>query len=168
MIASQIYSRSLMLDVLKCIYQELPRLAPVFTATCAIVALFIARRQIKTVRQNEAKRQYSQFLFNSVDSKIDPKIVSGNLDIEDTELKDKYRLYLTALMLACEEILAQFGGEPDYNIWRNAVKNKLIPHRNNFVVIDRKSMDDALVEIVEEIEMDTLQQVKHGEAKIAT
>jgi hypothetical protein len=156
-----------MLDVLKTIYQELPRLAPVFTATCAIIALFVARRQIKTVRQNEAKRQYSQFLFNSVDLRIDPRIVSGNVDVADAELKDKYRLYLTALMLACEEILAQFKGERDWAEWRNAVKNKLLPHRNNFVVIDQKSMDGALVEILDEIEKEALQEAKPGEARIA-
>jgi len=111
------------------------RLAPLGTLILAIIALSIAVRQLKTVRQNEAKRQYSQFLFNSCDSKINGHFVRGicPTDISSDDYR-RYKWYLASYLFAAEEVLEQFPGDKE---WETTIRGVLNLHASALQSVDR-------------------------------
>jgi hypothetical protein len=104
----------------------LARLAPLGTLIVALTAIVIAYNQLRTARQNEAKKQYFNYLDECVKY---PKLAAGKY--EENE-KLAYIWFLNKALTAHESIYEVF---PKDKHWGKAIKNHLHLHILNFTFI---------------------------------
>jgi chloramphenicol O-acetyltransferase len=102
----------------------LARLAPLGTLFVALTAIFIAYNQLKTARQNEAKKQYLSYLDECVKN---PDMASGIITDENMKM---YIWFTTKCFMAHESLLAEY---PDDVYWKRAMVFHLYPHILNLV-----------------------------------
>jgi hypothetical protein len=102
------------------------RLAPLGTMIVGITALIYARRQIQINRENEAKRQFVNFL----DECIKYPLLAGNKDgdpivLENPEQRFRYHWFLSKLLMASESILEITKGDI---AWSSTLRENMKAH----------------------------------------
>jgi hypothetical protein len=97
-------------------------LSALLTSLIGVVALSFAYAQIKTHRQNEAKRQFVNFLDECMKY---PLLAEGRVDMSDVENTARYRWFIFKLLMCSESILEVF---PEDEAWINAVMENVEPH----------------------------------------
>ena len=115
--------------MLECL-KELAHLAPIVTALVAIAAVFIAVKQLRTARENEAKRQFAGYL-DAGSSK--PEFLSSDRskfwnakDVQDAcAFESSYFMFLSRGLMSFDEILECF---PCSDPWRKAIEYYLSIH----------------------------------------
>ncbi len=131
---------------------EVAKIGPLITAAVASLAFAIAWRQLKTVRQNEAKRQFVSFL----DASANMANIYSNNRVLDEKFYDKngtdfnygYFVLLAKGLMSFEEILEQF---PNDTAWRNTIKGHLEMHAGAFKHVELESYSLALQRMIGEV-----------------
>jgi hypothetical protein len=105
-------------------------LAPLVTATVAIVAIYIARAQLNLGRQNEAKRQFYGYLDSVLanhglfkNGSFAPEVFSP-----DGRISMQAEALITKGLMSFEEIVLQF---PDSEAWLATVESHLDMYGRN-------------------------------------
>ena len=101
--------------------------APISSLVTAFVALagaWFAWNQVKLNRQNEAKRQFSNFLDECIKH---PKLAEARVKDFDQDDHLRYRWFIFKLLMCSESILEVF---PDDKPWIDAVMENVSPHIN--------------------------------------
>jgi hypothetical protein len=97
-------------------------LGSLITATVAVCAAIFAWTQIKLNRQNEAKRQFLNFLDECIKYPLVAEAKHNHDNIEDMH---RYRWFVFKLLMCSESILDEFPGDEE---WKNAVIENISPH----------------------------------------
>ncbi len=97
-------------------------LAGFSTALVGLVALIFAYTQIRIHRQNEAKRQFLNFLDECIKY---PQLAEGKISAQDADSMARYRWFLFKLLMCSESIMEVF---PKDQAWLNAVMENVSPH----------------------------------------
>jgi hypothetical protein len=107
-------------------FEIVARLAPLATATVGIAALLYARQQIRINRENEAKRQFLNFLDECIKYPMLAGDRHGNgVKLDGQEQEFRYHWFLSKLLMASESILEVTQGDM---AWRSAVIENLRAH----------------------------------------
>lgn len=128
-------------------------IAVVITAIIALLAVFIAYKQLISNRKESSKniaynicQQYLMLCINNPDlSKGLAKPPTFSMDFE------KYKWFISAMLLAFEQIIESQKNDAK---WRATIKSQLLIHRE-FLKISRtvrdKEWDEELHKIIEEV-----------------
>ncbi|TMP80576.1 hypothetical protein CWB73_11125 [Pseudoalteromonas phenolica] len=123
--------------------------AGIATALIAFIALRIARKQLKTARE-ESKRALAHSAYNDYLTLCfeNTKFSYGN---EKGECQSEYKWFVSKMLFAFEQIIEVY---PDDIEWKTAIKNQLkmhSPHLTNSNSVSRKDWSNELTKIIQEV-----------------
>lgn len=110
-------------------FETLARLAPLGTFIVAVTAITVAMRQWKTVRQNEAMKQYMSYLDDCMKH---PELAIGKYDGDSLKF---YNQFLNKALWAHETILKEFSHDLQ---WKSSTLKHLTPHIKNILKYEKQ------------------------------
>jgi hypothetical protein len=135
------------------------KIAPLGTFCVALTAIFIAWNQLRTARQNEAKKQFSSYLDDCI--RNDNFLKYTGQQNGENEFYINYRYFVAKMLMAFESILEVYPKDKE---WNNVI-NSALKHHADYLRA-RNSNNAKYTEKLQNIINDVIQNTPQAQHKI--